>query len=86
MVLPAVAVPYYRSRDCVDEAHRARFLVEDRGLNLAGLQMTLTIVDRLERVEGHATSGEMREAIEDAIRASSSDAGTGTAGPTEDPR
>jgi hypothetical protein len=44
----------YSDRD-IRRLNRLRFLVESRGLNLAGLEMTLTIVDRLERVEGQAS-------------------------------
>jgi len=54
----------------IGRLNRIRFLVEDRGLNLAGLQMTLSMVDRLEDVDEAASSGEMRQAIEEVIRSS----------------
>jgi MerR family transcriptional regulator, heat shock protein HspR len=46
---------------------RIRYLVERRGLNVAGLEITLAMVDRLERLEEDSTRDEMRRAIDDAI-------------------
>jgi MerR family transcriptional regulator/heat shock protein HspR len=51
----------------VRRLRRIRYLVEERGLNVAGLEMTLTIVDRLEKLERGASRSEMRSAIDDAI-------------------
>lgn len=51
----------------VRRLRRIRYLVEQRGLNVAGLEMTLTIVDRLEQLESGASRSEMRTAIDEAI-------------------
>ena len=59
----------------VRRLRRIRYLVEERGLNVAGLEMTLAMVDRLDAVEDTATRAEMRAAIDDAIGLSQRDAG-----------
>ena len=46
---------------------RIRHLVEQLGVNVAGLEVTLRMVDRLERLERDSSRREMREAIDDAI-------------------
>lgn len=51
----------------VRRLERIRYLVEDRGLNLAGLEVTLSIVDRLEQLEESASRAEMRAAIDASI-------------------
>lgn len=57
----------------VTRLRRIRYLVEERGLNVAGLEMTLRIVDRLERVQGDASRTQMRTAIDEAIDISQAD-------------
>ena len=51
----------------VTRLRRIRYLVEERGLNVAGLEMTLSMVDRLQQLEGDASLAQMRSAIDDAI-------------------
>jgi MerR family transcriptional regulator, heat shock protein HspR len=46
---------------------RIRYLVEDRGLNVAGLEITLRIVDRLEETDHRSSHAELRRAIDEAI-------------------
>jgi MerR family transcriptional regulator, heat shock protein HspR len=46
---------------------RIRYLVEERGLNVAGLEMTLRMVDRLDAVRHDATALDLRAAIADAL-------------------
>jgi MerR family transcriptional regulator, heat shock protein HspR len=59
------------SNDDVRRLSRIRYLVEERGLNVAGLERTLRMVDRLEELGADSTSGEMRQAIDEALDASS---------------
>ncbi len=59
----------------VRRLRRIRHLVEDRGLNVAGLEMTLAMVDRLDALERTATRAEMRVAIDEAIGLSQDDNG-----------
>lgn len=47
---------------------RITFLVEQRGLNVAGLELTLSIADRLDEVDATASSADLRHAIEDVLR------------------
>jgi MerR family transcriptional regulator/heat shock protein HspR len=46
---------------------RIRFLVEGRGLNVAGLEMTLAMADRLDRVEAASSDNDLRAAISEAL-------------------
>lgn len=45
---------------------RIRYLVEERGLNVAGLEMALAMTDRLDALGPDATRAEMRTAIDEA--------------------
>jgi MerR family transcriptional regulator, heat shock protein HspR len=49
---------------------RIRYLVEERGLNVAGLELTLTMLDRLAGVDPAADALELREAIADVTEMS----------------
>ena len=51
----------------VRRLNRIRYLVEERGLNVAGVELALGIVDRLDAVGSTATSAEMRAAIDEAL-------------------
>lgn len=51
----------------VRRLRRIQFLVEERGLNVAGLELTLAITDRLDEVEADASADELRAAIAEAI-------------------
>ena len=52
---------------------RIRYLVEERGLNVAGLEMTLGMVDRLHDLDETATAAEMRTRIDEVIAMSGGD-------------
>ncbi|HET7678318.1 MAG TPA: MerR family transcriptional regulator [Candidatus Limnocylindrales bacterium] len=52
---------------------RIRYLVEDRGLNIAGLEMTLAMIDRLDAVPPGAGVQEMRTAIAQTRRLGGAD-------------
>lgn len=45
---------------------RIRYLVEERGLNVAGLELALAMLDRLEAVGPDASRDELRAAIDEA--------------------
>jgi MerR family transcriptional regulator/heat shock protein HspR len=45
---------------------RIQYLVETRGLNVAGLELALAMSDRLDAAGPDATQGEMRSAIDEA--------------------
>jgi MerR family transcriptional regulator/heat shock protein HspR len=46
---------------------RIRYLVEERGLNVAGLEMTLSMTDRLDLVDAASSEGDLRTAINETI-------------------
>ena len=46
---------------------RIRHLVEDRGLNVAGLEITLRMVDRLQEVDPAGSADDLRDAVRDVI-------------------
>jgi MerR family transcriptional regulator/heat shock protein HspR len=48
----------------VRRLRRIRYLVEVRGVNIAGLELTLGIADRLDAVGSDATRAELQEAID----------------------
>ena len=52
----------------VRRLRRIRYLVEERGLNVAGLEMTLSITDRLDLVRDESTRADLQTAIADALR------------------
>jgi len=45
---------------------RIRYLVEERGLNVAGLELALAMTDRLDALGPDATRAEMQTAIDEA--------------------
>ena len=49
---------------------RINYLVETRGLNVAGLHLALAMTDRLDAIGPDATRGEMRTAIDEATELS----------------
>ena len=51
----------------IDRLHHIRYLVEELGLNVAGLELTLRMADRLESVGRDAPSSELRGAISDTL-------------------
>ena len=52
----------------VRRLRRIRYLVEQRGVNVAGLEITLATVDRLESVEPDSSLGDLRLDMDDAIK------------------
>ena len=59
----------YSSAD-VTRLRRIRYLVEERGLNVAGIEMTLSMVDRLDRIDPAASAEELRSIIDGVVRLS----------------
>ena len=49
---------------------RIQYLVETRGLNIAGVEMALAITDRLDATEPDATTAELWSAIDEATMSS----------------
>ena len=45
---------------------RIRYLVEERGLNVAGLELALAMTDRLDAIGPDATRAEMQTALDEA--------------------
>jgi MerR family transcriptional regulator, heat shock protein HspR len=58
---------FYSDAD-IRRLERIRYLVEERGLNVAGLDMALSMADRLDEVHAGSTSDEMRTAVADTLR------------------
>ena len=54
----------------VQRLRRIQFLVEERGLNIAGLEMALRMSDRLDAIGPDATRAEMQTAIDEATEES----------------
>lgn len=50
----------------IQRLRRIRYLVEERGLNIAGLEVALAMSDRLDAVGPNATRDEMQAAIDEA--------------------
>ncbi len=46
---------------------RIRYLVEERGLNVAGLEMTLRMVDRLGEVDAASSAPDLLAAIQEVL-------------------
>lgn len=60
---------FYSGAD-VARLRRIQYLVETRGLNLAGVEMALGITDRLDATDPDATLAELWSAIDEATTAS----------------
>jgi DNA-binding transcriptional MerR regulator len=56
---------FYSGAD-IERLRRIRFLVEVRGLNIAGLSVTLAVSDRLDVPGPEATRAELRAAVDEA--------------------
>jgi DNA-binding transcriptional MerR regulator len=50
----------------VRRLRRIRYLVEARGVNIAGLELALRMADRLDAVGSDATRAELQDAIDQA--------------------
>jgi MerR family transcriptional regulator/heat shock protein HspR len=60
---------FYSGAD-VERLRRIQYLVESRGLNIAGVEMALAMTDRLDATARQATAAELWSAIDEATRAS----------------
>ncbi|HEX2194309.1 MAG TPA: MerR family transcriptional regulator [Candidatus Limnocylindria bacterium] len=56
----------------VARLRRIRYLVDERGLNVAGLEVALAMSDRLGAVGPNASRSELRSAIDEALGMSES--------------
>lgn len=54
------------SHSDVERLRRIHYLVEERGINIAGLELALAMTDRLAAVAGDATRAEMQSAMTEA--------------------
>lgn len=50
----------------IERLRRIRYLVEVRGVNIAGLELALGMSDRLDAVRSDSTHAELRTAIDEA--------------------
>jgi len=57
---------------------RIRYLVEVRGVNIAGLELTLRMADRLDAIESDATRAQLQETIDQVADMSREPRGTAT--------
>jgi MerR family transcriptional regulator/heat shock protein HspR len=55
----------YSSAD-IQRLRRIRYLVEVRGINIAGLELALAMSDRLDAVGADPTQAELQSAVDDA--------------------
>jgi MerR family transcriptional regulator/heat shock protein HspR len=55
----------YSAND-IERLRRIQYLVEEKGVNIAGLELALSMTDRLEKVDAMSTRQEMQNAIDDA--------------------
>ena len=60
---------FYSGAD-VERLRRIQYLVESRGLNIAGVEMAFAMTDRLDATARQATAAELWSAIDEATRAS----------------
>ncbi len=65
----AASQRFYSAAD-VARLRRIQYLVEQRGLNIAGVEMALGITDRLDATERDVTAAELWSAIDEATRPS----------------
>jgi MerR family transcriptional regulator/heat shock protein HspR len=54
----------------VTRLRRIRYLVEERGLNVAGIEMTMSMVDRLDHIAPGASADEIRVIVANVLRLS----------------
>lgn len=68
LLLPARSAASQRFYSAADVARlrRIQYLVEERGLNIAGVELALGMTDRLDAADARATAAELREAIDAA--------------------
>ena len=72
LLLPARSAGSQRfySRADVARLRRIQYLVEVRGLNVAGVEMALAMTDRLDATDRDATAAELWDVIDEATLAS----------------
>jgi MerR family transcriptional regulator/heat shock protein HspR len=58
---------FYSPSD-LDRLRRIQYLVEERGLNVAGVEMTLSMTDRLDTVNDQMSERQIRATVADALR------------------
>ncbi len=63
---------FYSASDLV-RLRRIRYLVEDRGLNMAGVEMTLSMTDRLGTIDDGMSARQVRDTVADAVRQTTDD-------------
>jgi len=54
------------SADDIERLKRIQYLVEERGVNVAGLELALAMTDRLDELDSNSTAAEIQSAIHDA--------------------
>jgi MerR family transcriptional regulator/heat shock protein HspR len=54
------------SADDIERLKRIQYLVEERGVNVAGLELALAMTDRLDELDANSTRAEIQSAIHDA--------------------
>ena len=59
----------------LERLRRIRYLVEVRGLNVAGVAVTFAVSDRLDAAGADATRAELQQAMDDASRLSNEPTG-----------
>src|SRR4051794_15123722 len=67
------------SSDDIERLKRIQYLVEERGVNVAGLELALEMTDRLDQLSALSTREEMQNAIDDATDMSRQPSGAGSA-------
>ncbi len=55
------------SQSDIDRLRRIRYLVEEKGVNVAGLELALAMTDRLDLIGDEATRAEMQTAMSEAV-------------------
>lgn len=63
----------------IERLRRIQHLVEERGVNIAGLELAMAMSDRLDEIHSESTSQEMRTAIDEARGMGNADNLTGPA-------
>ena len=54
----------------LDRLRRIKYLVEIRGINVAGIELALGMADRLDQLESGSTNAELQTGIDEASRMS----------------
>jgi|SRR4051794_14161699 len=54
------------SADDIDRLKRIQYLVEERGVNVAGLELALAMTDRLDELNADSTAADIQTAIHEA--------------------